>query len=536
MHVTSGAGRSWANVLTALIFAVLTVVILTTFRDYGISWDEELHVPYGHMLLSYYTSGFSDTSAFYFINLYQYGGFFDLVSAITSNVLPFGEYETRRLVGGAFFLTGLLGSWKLTRLLANERAALIAVACLATTPLLFGHSFINPKDAPLAWLAVWVAYFSCRAVGEDRPSWRTIAGVGVSLGLALGTRIIAFAFVAQIGAILAVRMLALWRADGWHEAAREMPHVFRPFLLAAPIAFVVMALTWPWSVQSPLNIPSVFFYSANQFWHPTMLWAGEVISGLDLPRSYLVVLLAVNLPEYVLLGIGVAAVAFVREVRSLRWNSFAAPRTLQYLFVTFTVVVPLAAFAVLRPSTYNGARHFLFIVPQLVILGAIGLDRALEFLLQRRRAAALGFGALLAIAVLREALIMGRIHPYQYLAYNALTGGIHGAYGRFELDYWGVTYGEAARGLVRFLDAERVAGREVPSMARVFVCGANTSAAHYLPDTVVITEDRAQADFFMGGDLTNPRCPQRPEGKVVAEVRRDDTVLSYVLDLRGARP
>lgn len=527
---------SWANTLTALIFAVLAVVIVLTFRDYGISWDEELHVPYGHMLLAYYTSGFVDRSAFSFINLYQYGGFFDLLSAIASNVSPFGEYETRHLLGGLVFLAGLFGAWRLARLLAGDRAALIAVAALATTPLLYGHSFINPKDAPLAWLGVWVAYFSCRALEKEERSWRTIAWLGASLGFALGMRIIAFAFIGQMAAVLGVHALALWRSSGWRESVKQTFTAARPFAFALPLAIVAMAVVWPWSVQAPFNIVSVFRESANQFWHPTMLWAGGLINAADLPASYLLVLLAVQLPEYVLLGALIIAAEGIVRARSWRVATFAAPRPLQYLFVALTVVVPLIAFALWRPSTYNGVRHFLFVVPQMVILAAIGLDHALAFLAQRRRALAPVFGALLVAALAYEVLVMVRVHPYQYLAFNSIAGGLRGAYGRFDLDYWGVSNGEATRALVKFLDEERAAGRSMPDKARLFVCGANTTAGYYLSDSIVITDDRTQADFFLGGDLTNPRCRVRPEGPAVVEIKRADTVLSYVLDLRKPPP
>lgn len=531
------AGISWTNAVTALIFAVLAAIVFLTFRDYGISWDEELHVPYGQKLLAYYTSGFQDRSAFSFINLYQYGGFFDLLSASVSAISPFGAYETRHLVGGLFLLAGLFGAWRLAHLLAGARAGLIAVACLATTPVLYGHSFINPKDAPLAWLGVWVAYFTCRALGEERASGRTIVGLGFSLGLALGTRVIAFAFVAQIAAVVAAMAPAGFDAKlARRDNARTFLRTIRPFAVAMPLAFVVMALTWPWSVQSPLNVVSLFSGSANQYWHPWMLWAGELINAADLPRGYLVVLMAVQLPEYILLGTAIVAFYGAMQVRNWTRSSFGEPRTLQYLYVALTVIVPLLAFALWRPSTYNGTRHFLFLVPQLVILAAIGLDRTISMLQRRRQTFAIAFAVVLAAAMVRETLAMARIHPYQYISFNTLTGGLKGAYGRFELDYWGVSYAEATRGLARFLEKEGAEGRGPVSKYRFFVCGANTSAAAFAPHTITITDDRTEADFFLGGDLTNPRCRLRPEGPAIVEVTRDDAVLSYVVDLRGGRP
>ena len=528
-----GKRQSWADAATASVFAVLALIIIFTFQDYGISWDEELHVPYGHKLLAFYTSGFADRSAFSFINLYQYGGFFDLVSALAALISPFGEYETRHLIGGVFFLAGLFGAWRLATLLAGAGAGFLTVVCLATTPLLYGHSFINPKDAPLAWLGVWVAYYVCRILGEQSATWRSIVGLGVSLGLALGMRIIAFAFIGQIASIVGALALGLLLTQRFPEAAAKTWRAAKPFLLALPIALVVMGIVWPWSVQAPGNILSVFTDSANLYWHPDMLWAGRIINSADLPASYLIVLLAVQMSEVVLLGILLVTARMLMGARAWRAATLTEPRTLQYLYLALTVIVPLGAFALLTPSTYNGVRHFLFVVPQLVMLAALGLAWALTELARRTHAVALVFAGVLALGLIHQVVVMVRVHPYQYLAFNSLTGGLSGAAERFELDYWGVTYKEATAGLAAYVLDARAAGRIGPEKSLLFVCGANTSAGYYLPDTLDITDDLTKADFYMGADPTNPRCRVRPEGRAIVEVKRDGAVLSYVLDLKA---
>jgi hypothetical protein len=41
------------------------------------------------------------------------------------------------------------------------------------------------------------------------------------------------------------------------------------------------------------------------------------------------------------------------------------------------------------------------------------------------------------------------LHPLEYVAVNALAGGIRGAHGKFELDYWSAAETEALRRLER---------------------------------------------------------------------------------------
>src|SRR5512145_816415 len=89
------------DLIALAVLGAVTLVALATFRDYGLSWDDYAHAEYGELLLSLFTSGFADKRALSFVNLYYYGGGFDLVAAALAKVLPFSIYETRRLLGAA---------------------------------------------------------------------------------------------------------------------------------------------------------------------------------------------------------------------------------------------------------------------------------------------------------------------------------------------------------------------------------------------------------------------------------------------------
>ena len=67
----------------------------------------ETHAEYGGLLLRLYETGFGDRRALSFVNLYAYGGGFDMLAALAAKVLPFDLFETRRLCGAAVGLIGL---------------------------------------------------------------------------------------------------------------------------------------------------------------------------------------------------------------------------------------------------------------------------------------------------------------------------------------------------------------------------------------------------------------------------------------------
>src|SRR5476651_1879201 len=95
----------WNNrLLDAYAIGILIAIALIaalTFRDYGLGWDDFTHSQYADLLLAFYSSGFTDTRAFSFVNLFMYGGGFDMAAALFAKTSPFDLFETRRLLGAA---------------------------------------------------------------------------------------------------------------------------------------------------------------------------------------------------------------------------------------------------------------------------------------------------------------------------------------------------------------------------------------------------------------------------------------------------
>lgn len=130
------------------MLVAVAVFAAATFRDYGLGWDDYTHSEYGDLLLAFYGSGFSDQRALSFVNLYKYGGGFDMAAALAAKMLPFGLFETRRFVGAAVGIVGLIATWRIGRRIGGPITGLVALLLLAACPLYYGHMFMNAKDAP----------------------------------------------------------------------------------------------------------------------------------------------------------------------------------------------------------------------------------------------------------------------------------------------------------------------------------------------------------------------------------------------------
>ncbi len=62
-----------------------------------------------------------------------------------------------------------------------------------------------------------------------------------------------------------------------------------------------------------------------------------------------------------------------------------------------------------------------------------------------------------------------QLHPYEYIYYNSFIGGVPGAQGRFETDYWATSY-RAAMNYVNSI---------APANGKIFVAGPSYIAAIY---------------------------------------------------------
>lgn len=511
---------------TWIVCATILLAGLLTFRDYGVAWDEQGEVVYGDLLIRFFTSGFRDQAAFEFVNFRFYGGGFELPAALLSHALPFNEYATRHLLSLLVGLAALIATMRVTRRLAGERAALIAVLLLALNPCWYGLSFIDARDVPLA-----AGIMGCLAVSLHmlrqlpRIRWQTSVLYGAILGWTMSVR---------VGAVIALAFLAvpiaLWLLQRAHAGATaralladaaRIALTFSPALLAA---YALIALFWPWAVLAPSHPIEALFMFARFPFEGTVLFQGKVIAAKELPATYLPVYLAVTQPESLLAGVATAILVACGALARRRPRLDA--RTIGLASVAFAGVFPIAYFMIARPVAYNSMRHFLFVVPLLTVLAAVAFDAVLELPRWRVPVA----GALAAFMVLQVGTVIA-LHPNQYVYFNQLVGGPRGAQGRYELDYWGTSLAEATRRLVQKLEREH----DLPKPGttwKAHVCGNTYSASEYFPDWIEPVERREDADFHIG--IATYYCLHQRGSRPVIEVERAGAVLSFVDDQRRA--
>jgi hypothetical protein len=523
------------DLASALLLAALLVLALATFREYAVSNDEGVQHHYGELIIAYYKSGFADKSVFGFQNLYLYGGLFDIIAVLLAHLLPFDPYDIRHVMSALVGIGGVAATLATARMIAGPRAGLLAGLALTLCGVWYGGMFNHTKDIPFAAAMMGATYYLLRSARDlPDPHRRDILLFGLLLGAALGLRTTGLLMVAYVPVAI---VAAAWttRKAGWRELAASSARALMKFIPALIIGYVIMIASWPWAALDLFNpVRAIFAFAHFQYPVRTLL-DGQVYLMSDVPRWYEPEYLAIKMPLLVLIGAGAAMISAAWSSVGMGGKAFGGARLLDVAALAFVIVFPLACQIIGHGPSFTGMRHFLFVVPPLAALAGIGVHVGLASVENFGRVAGAAALAAVLAAFAFDAQALVRLHPYEYLFYNSLVGGLPGAARRYETDYWVNIMPAAVKDLEAYLDEmDRQAGRLVPRHYTVGVCGERASFENEADRRLQWTPDWDHADFFIAP--THMNCDQVLRGRIVSSIERVGVPIGVVKDLRGLSP
>jgi len=527
-------GFTFYDAATILVLGALAVLALLTFRDYSISNDEWVQHQYGALILAYYKSGLTDTAVFHFDNLYLYGGLFDVCAVLLSHVFPASDaYDLRHIMCALIGVGGIGAAAATARLIAGPRAGLFAAIALAVCGSWYGGMFNHTKDIPLAAMMMASCYFLVRASRDlPIPRWRDVLGFGFFAGCALGIKVLGLLLIGYAGIIILLSIPSPVFGDLRASSMFVVRSLLR-FCPAFVLAYIMMIAAWPWASLDPLNPIRAIVNFADFHYNIHTLFAGTIYDMAHVPVLYVPVYLLIKLPlvnlSAAVLAISAALIPFV--ARTFDWS---ARRRREIGFVAFTVAYPLACQIIGHGPAFTGMRHFFFVVPPVAVLAAAGFDAVIGWFGQHSRVLAAAAFASVAIGFGVNADTLYRLHPFEYLVYNDLVGGLPGAADRYVTDYWVNSMNPAIDQLQSYL--ERTEGAGIPGnhkLYKVAVCGERYAFIDHAKPYLVWWKNWAEADFFLSP--THMHCDREREGKVVVSIKRLGVPIAVVKDLRQPR-
>ncbi len=393
----------------------------------------------------------------------------------------------RWILSGLWVVGGIALGWGMQRLVQRwlERAPFLADATFVHDFDLYLRPILAKFWGGLLFLVLWLLWLALTALPflprlraqlwhyDIRPLLHRTAFLlrsqafwlaTVSLGLTSGIRIVGW----LSGGLIA-----------WLTWRTYRSRALQPLALYTLIGFVVMYLSWPYLWGEPiLRFLITLRLMLNFPWPGKVLFHGQYYAGNDVPRCYLPTLIALQTTEPVLV-LGLVGLLLLL----LLWVRRASPETLGEITLLW-FGLPLILATLGKSYLYDNFRQFLFLLPPIFLLAGFASERLLERLPSSAQAAFWG------IIVLPGICNLILLHPYQYIYYNSLIGGVAGAFRRYEMDYWGTSFRAAAAYL----------NHHAPPGARVVVWGPPTTFWRYAREDLVVynalEEDRPTRDFY----------------------------------------
>ena len=137
-------------------------------------------------------------------------------------------------------------------------------------------------------------------------------------------------------------------------------------------------------------------------------------------------------PKFIFMTIPVAVMAGALVYLFTGWGK---NRRFFTVFLLFCFAFPVSWIIYTKANVYGGWRHSMFCYPTLVAMAGMGFYSLYERF--RRPVLRWGLGvALPAVLLIAPACHIFANHPYEYVYFNELAGGVKNAYGKYELDYY----------------------------------------------------------------------------------------------------
>lgn len=415
------------------------VVMLALSFGSGINADDKFQVDYSQKLVNYYGTFGKDTTALNIPdgNMHLYGGFFEVVTGFANKTFGFqptdlAYHNVRHASSAVLGWVALLCAALLAQLIAGWRAGLITLIIMLLSPRFVGDSLMNPKDIPFA-AGYMMAIYNMAAVLERMPAPRRWNLIGLVAGLAIALAI-------RAGGLLPFAVLGLFAGlhfllkNGGFAAFSNGSLLKKYAVVVAGTAvagYFLALLFWPYALQAPMKNPFVALSKfADLEVKIRVLYEGVNMMSDKTPWHYPLKWIYYTIPLAAVAGFIGSIVLLPRLLRRLN--------PLWVLLVLFTAVFPVFYVIYKNSVIHDGWRHLTFAYPPLAVAAGLFWNELTNIFSGKKYAQWAVYGGMgLLLADAGAFIATNPKMPYVY--FNPLAGGVKGAFGQFETDYWGIS-------------------------------------------------------------------------------------------------
>ena len=454
MNAPSVRHQAWDKKLYLFLLGIYLVLAISALAQGITSWDEEtdylgirtqvLHAiefirgnspDYRniHSNLEYYgTAGLLPAWLFWFFQQSSVVGRLSLSQALmnpTADHQLTGFFFNSHLILAIEFLVISFVAVKISKKI-NTTFPWIAGALCLLSPSMLGHSFINPKDIPLALFYTVYTYCVILRVGSSGKKNHTLIFSVVFSGLLVNQK-----FVMIIPFLITESFLILFARDRISSSIDSIKVIVGSVLLA----LCLQPASWG---VSPIQYLSEAFNTFSKHEWGGCMWYANTCVGINHPnwstQTYIWNWISIKLP---LLWVALLVIALIYFIKAILAKGIMKSVNPQYSFIIMQVLlVPLLSIFK-QSNLYDADRHLLFLYPGLAIISASGLSYSTSLFGNRSKILLYPLIAFLSLLLLFDNL---SLNPYQSSYLNEFARNSH-THKTTSLDYWAVSAKELIR-------------------------------------------------------------------------------------------
>ncbi len=479
------------NYKNGFIFLAILIGWMMMFlsKDYGPLEDTRIHQEHGVRILNYF-KGIDEIATLSPINeegnyidvgvsqehenrgMNGFGGFFDLLTNFLHQYFSsFETYRFKNLINSVFGFLLFLFCGLLAKELRGWKTGLFTLVFVVLCPVVFGYSMNNPKDIPTAAFYMFSLFHIIKLLKElPRITLKRAFFLIVNISLLTNIRPIGLVAIGYL-------MLAIflwWFLQNYKSKFKEI-QVKNTLVLAGKtlivslLSYLAVSILWPYAQTNPLKVPIEILIKMGELrtFENLQLFEGVWQSSFNVPWDYAIKnLFVIMMPLHAFLGFFLIPLVFYKNTKT---------NLLYISMVLFASVFPMILVIIGKPNSHDGSRQFMFAILPIVIISALSWVKLLELIPRKNIVRLVLVG--LVLLMLQPLYFMIRYHPMQALYFSPIVGGVSGAFGNYEIDYYGV----GVKSALDWLE-ENVGDPNNPPRVRLYY-GSQTKISYYLDKT-----------------------------------------------------
>ena len=295
--------------------------------------------------------------------LTSFDSIINIFSALLSNV-NFVNAENkleialivRHIFLNIYVLIILLLCFLKIRELYGDISAILITSFILLIPSFNGHSLFNFADIPLAIHFYLAAIYFLYYLGNFET--KSLYIIGLVFGLAMLTRVNAIAFLSFLSLFELIHFYFFKIKFGFGKIIKK---ILIKNMKIYSIAILVLYVGTPSAWKSPFFwLKEVYIYQFNHPNNVPSVLNGKEIFAYEAPRTYLIEWFLYKIPVLIIL-------LFLSSIIMYFVFSKFKDNNLFRLSLFFVFIVNLA-FVIYQPVAYDAIRHYLFLIPFIVIV------------------------------------------------------------------------------------------------------------------------------------------------------------------------